>query len=358
VSRDVQGDVKRVLVAGALGLVGRAVVEHYAAAGVPVVGISRRPSDPAVAGEHLCVDLNEPASCRALERHGPFSHVVYAALFELPDLVAGWRDAHQIEVNYSMLANLLEVATPGAHLTLLQGTKAYGAHLAPMRLPGRETDARHPGANFYWVQEDLVRERAARDGFSFTIMRPQVLFGVALRSPMNVALALGVLGAIARARGEPLRFPGGGDFVTEATDTALLARAIAWAGSNPRSAGETYNVTNGDVLEWRALFEDVADYFGVDTGPAEPRSLAATMPDEAPFWARLAAEHRLVEPDLDRLAGGSWQFADAVFGLHGGRTTALSTIRIRQHGFGDCVDSAASLARCFDQLRLARVLPQ
>ncbi len=70
------------------------------------------------------------------------THVVYAALYERPGLIAGWRDAEQIAVNDRMLRNLmdpLEKAARGlAHVCLLQGTKAYGVHVRPMKFPARE----------------------------------------------------------------------------------------------------------------------------------------------------------------------------------------------------------------------------
>ena len=62
---------------------------------------------------------------------------------------------------------------------------------------------------------------------------------------MNMVSAIGVQAAVLRELGEPLRFPGRGGFVTEATDARLLARAILWAGNEPRCEGEAFNITNG-----------------------------------------------------------------------------------------------------------------
>ncbi len=70
------------------------------------------------------------------------THLVYAALFEKPGLVAGWRERDQMETNLQMFRNILDPLTDHAsgleHVTLLQGTKAYGAHVATMTVPGRE----------------------------------------------------------------------------------------------------------------------------------------------------------------------------------------------------------------------------
>jgi len=169
--------------------------------------------------------------------------------------------------------------------------------------------------------------------------------------------ALGVYASLSRELGEPLHFPGGGHFVTEATDARLLARAIEWAGRTPACAGETFNVTNGDVLEWRSLWAAMADFFGLELGEERPQRLAETMPVHADVWRAMADRHRLVQPDMGTLVGSSWQFADAVLGAGGGQTTLLSTIKIRQFGFGDCVDTEDMLLGYLAELRSSRVLP-
>ena len=123
----------RVLVVGASGIVGRAAFAHFATApGWEAIGVSRRAPDLAL-GTHVPLDLLDRTAC--LEKLGampPVSHVVYAALQEKPGLVEGWFDPELMETNRQMLENLLDgVATGGAveHVSVLQGTKAYGAHV-------------------------------------------------------------------------------------------------------------------------------------------------------------------------------------------------------------------------------------
>ena len=347
------------LVAGALGLVGRAVVEALEDQdGCEVVAVSRRAPDFPTRARFLQLDLTDREDCRRqLGQLGGVTHIVYAALYEKPDLIAGWRDDEQIETNTRMLANVLDFVVPARHFTLLQGTKAYGAHLAPMRLPGKESDPRHPGANFYWSQEDLVREASAGAGWAFSIMRPQIVCGHALGSPMNMVAAIGVHAAVLRELGQPLRFPGQGGFVTEATDARLLARAILWAGNEPRCAGEAFNITNGDILDWSALFPEFADHFQMPSAAPRPLQLSEAMPQHSAVWDRIVARHQLAPHAMEQLIGASWQFADAVFGYHGGQTTLLSTIKARQFGFADCIDTAAMFREHFAALQAQQVLP-
>jgi nucleoside-diphosphate-sugar epimerase len=77
-----------VLIAGALGLVGRAALEHFEAReGWDIVAMARRAPDFPTGARFLPVDLTRPAECR--ERLAPLrgvTRIVYAALFEKPDL--------------------------------------------------------------------------------------------------------------------------------------------------------------------------------------------------------------------------------------------------------------------------------
>ena len=56
-----------------------------------------------------------------------------------PRAPEGWRSAEQMRRNDTMLTHCLEglEAHPVSHVSLLQGTKAYGAHIHPMRIPAR-----------------------------------------------------------------------------------------------------------------------------------------------------------------------------------------------------------------------------
>ena len=351
--------MKHYLIIGGLGLVGRAVIRALGAAGdVKITAVSRRAPDFDNEADWLALDLLDRDVCAA--RFGALrdvTHIVYCALYEQPTLIAGWKDDEQIRINTTMLSNVLDFVTPNRHLTILQGTKAYAAHYRAMALPGKEQQPRPSGANFYWNQEDLVRQRQQEADWHFTIMRPQIVCGLAVGSPMNMVAAIGVYASLMHALGEPASYPGGRGFVTEATDADLLAEAILWAGQSKRARNETYNVTNGDVLDWPSIWPELMGSLGVRTGTAETRHLRLTMPAHDTLWQRLVREHRLRPYTLAQLVGSSWEFADAVFGTIGGATTLLSTIKIRQHGFASCIDTAAMFARQFAAMREERLLP-
>ena len=134
---------KRVAVAGATGLVGHAALRHFGSSpGSEVVALSRRKPGNLYGARHVAVDLTDAAQCaRAAAQLQGITHLVYAALYEGPNLVDGWRDESQIRTNDLMLRNLMAVLEPAApslrHVTLLQGTKAYGVHVRPLAVPAR-----------------------------------------------------------------------------------------------------------------------------------------------------------------------------------------------------------------------------
>jgi hypothetical protein len=97
----------------------------------------------------IAVDLTDPARCADVFGHMPeVTHVIYAALYEKPGLVQGWFEQDQMQTNLAMLDNVMTPLEPVAkelqHVSLLQGTKAYGVHIAPFPVPARERWPRHP----------------------------------------------------------------------------------------------------------------------------------------------------------------------------------------------------------------------
>lgn len=357
----------KVLVAGASGVVGYSAVKHFAAdPGWQVVGASRRIPPDLDGATLIALDLLDGDACRALVReHRDVTHLVYAALFEKPGLVAGWQERDQMETNLRMLRNILDPLTDHApdleHVTLLQGTKAYGGHVGSMTVPGRERAPRHPHENFYFLQEDHLLERQAQGDWAWTILRPQVVLGESLGSNMNLIPAIGAYGAILRESGEALHFPGGAPSVCEVVSAELVARAIAWAATTPAARNEVFNVTNGDVMVWRTVWPTVAAALGMEPGEARPTSLADGMPARAGEWEAIVDRYELRAPRrLMELVGQSFVYADLLLGV--GRTTVpqpqlVSTIKIRQAGFTDCLDSEDDLADWFGRLQARRLLP-
>jgi nucleoside-diphosphate-sugar epimerase len=356
-----------VLIAGASGLVGTASALAFADAGWEVIAVSRRRPEllegrPYV---HLPLDLRDAGACRAaLAAYRRVTHVVYGAVYELPGLIAGWRDPGQIETNGAMLRHLLDPLLEVAkleHVTILQGTKAYGGHVRPLRIPARESQPRVEHPNFYWLHEDYVREQSARRGFAFTILRPQLIVGPNHGVVMNPLPVIGIYAAMRRAEGLPFSYPGGADWVWEMVDTRLVARAALWAARAPAAAGRTFNLTNGEVFAWRDLWPAMAATLGVEIGPDEPLSMAGYLPARAALWAQIVAQHGLRAVPLEDLLGESHHYADLCF-AHGATRppapTFVSTVAVKQAGFTDVCDTEASVCHWLNDLMERRILPR
>ena len=357
----------KVLIVGASGVVGAATLDRFLdREDFEVAAISRRP--PEVFSErpytHVAVDLRDAEACRAAVREiGPVTHLVYAALFEKPGLVAGWRDTEQMNTNLTMLDNIMTpLMSAGSlqHVSLLQGAKAYGTHIHSIPVPAKEAAPRDPHENFYWLQEDYVREAAERRGFAWTILRPQLIIGGAVGVAMNLAPVIGAYAAICRAEGLPFSYPGGASYVWEVVDSRICASALEWAAESPSAWGEIFNLTNGDVFEWRHMWPAIAETLGVETGPDESRSMASFLPEHAETWAKVAQEHSLRVSDVGSLVGESHFYADRCFayGLEKPYDPRfLSTIKIRQAGYTDCLDSTETFRFWLSTLIERRYLP-
>lgn len=357
---------KTMLVVGASGIVGRAVMELATTEpGWRVIGLSRRPPHLLDDLEHRAVDLMDPAGVAdALKGLSSLTHLVYAALFEKPGLVPGWRERDQMDMNLAMLRHVMEplarLAPHLEHVTLLQGTKAYGAHLHPIAVPAREASPRDAHENFYWLQQDKLVQLAKQQGFAFTILRPQIIFGHARHAPMNLLAALGAYGALLKAKGEPLHFPGGPGNVLEAVDARLLAQVILWAGRAKSARNEIFNVTNGDVFTFPNVWPALARALGMDMGELRPRLLAETMPAESAAWEALVSRHGLTSGPLMDFVGDSFTYADFAMAARqkaAGPPVIVSTIKLRQAGFAGCIDTETMFADWFAKLQALRVLP-
>ncbi|MCW2540478.1 MAG: NAD-dependent epimerase [Frankiales bacterium] len=357
---------RTVVVAGSTGVVGRAAALKLAADGYRVIGLARRPQ-PIPGVQTVAADLSQPADCvRAMnEVGGGVSQLVYAALYEKDNLVQGWSEQDHVDRNVAMFANLLDAVLASGdsleHVVVLQGTKAYTGWMPQLPVPARERWPWRDSVNFYRPQQELLQQRQAGQSWTATYLRPQAVFGEAIGSNMNITPALGVYAALLRQAGEPLHFPGGAARVSQAVDAELLARAIAWSFDSPAARDETFNVTNGEAFSLKYCWPAIAAAFGMDVGEDRPLRVADDLPAREADWEQLVKRFELQVPAtmLD-FVGRSLQYLDLYsgVGVEGPVPPILvSTIKIRQAGFADCVDTEEMFSRQISRLRAARMLP-
>ncbi len=358
---------KTILIAGATGLVGYAALKHFTRnPNDDVIALSRRMPRKTFGARFIPLDLTDTARCREMLRGlTGVTHLVYAALFELPGLIEGWRDEQQIATNDLMLRNLLEPlleASPGLqHVTLLQGTKAYGVHVRPLTVPAREDRSEmREQPNFYWAQEDYLKSRQAGSSRHWTILRPVLIVGEAIGGAMNLIPALGVYAALMRMRGDMLPYPGGGPRVGQAVDADLLARAIDWAGESGKSLNEAFNVTNGDVFVWENIWPVIAEANGMRAGEPLPFALSSLLEAGETDWDLIRTRHNLLAPPLKEFVGQSMEYAD--YQMRHGRTdigppSIASTVKINHAGFHETMDTEAMFRKWFRAFQRMRLLP-
>jgi nucleoside-diphosphate-sugar epimerase len=347
---------KVVLVAGSQGVIGRNAALHFANQPDTIVyGLSRRIISDLPGVRAVSVNLLDPADVKA--KVGPLSdvtHIVFAAYVEKDT------PAEKSAVNVALLKNLLDVMEPAStyfeHITFYQGGKAYGSDLGPFKTPAREDDPRLMPPNFYYDQEDFLRERQKGKDWHFTALRPEAVIGFAVGNPMNLLMVIAVYAAISKELGLPLRFPGTEKayrVLYQVTSADILARATDWAGSSAAAANEIFNITNGDYFRWQHMWPKIAKQFGMEIADPVPFSLATYMSDKGPLWERMVQQHGLKSTPYESLV--SWRFGDFI--LHSDFDNISTTIKARKAGFADCIDSEEMFTGYFKRLREDRIIP-
>jgi nucleoside-diphosphate-sugar epimerase len=354
-------DNKRVvLVAGVHGVSGRAAAARWRTVeDTEVYGISRRTA-PAPDGVHpITVDLLNAGDVRQkiagiISGAKRITHIVFGAYIEKQTA------SEKSEVNVAILRNLLdavEAASPALeHVTFYQGGKAYGADLGPFKTPAREDDPRLMPPNFYYDQEDFLRERQRGTRWHWTALRPEAVCGFAVGNPMNLAMVIAVYAVISKELGLPLRFPGTESAyraLYQVTSADILARATVWAGTHTAARNEIFNITNGDYFRWQHMWPRIAKMFDMEIADPVPMPLAVYMQDKSALWDHIVHKHQLQKIPYSQVA--SWSFGDFIFGS--GFDNITSTIKARRAGFHDCIDTEEMFRTFFDRIRKDRVVP-
>ena len=351
---------KTAVVIGALGVIGRYIVDHLAS--LPdwqVIGVSRRLGEARERVRYLSVDLlDEKATAAKLAEVREATHVFYAAFQPSAGAAAGF--AANVAGNRAMLVNSVSALDRAAErlerVILVTGTKYYGSHLGPFKTPAREDDPRHLPPDFYFDQIDWLTAFQQRKRWSWTELRPQTLCGFSPGTAMSILSVIAVYASISKAYGLPLRFPGKpGAFrsLYQVTESSHLARALHWAAITPQCANQAFNITNGDYFRWCNVWPKIAEVFEMPAGDVQTISLVAHMADKATIWDQLVAKHGLQPYRFEDLV--AWPFGDYVFGCDWDVMT--STTKARQFGFADVVDSEEMFVRLLTRLRKERVVP-
>ena len=107
------------------------------------------------------------------------------------------------------------------------------------------------------------------------------------------------------------------------------------------------------MYRWRQLWNELAAFYDLPIAEPLAMSTVSEMTGKAPLWESMVARYSLHATPYDQIA--NWAFVDWMLNFR--EETILSTIKIRQAGFADCIGTDQSFRRQLSRLRDLRVIP-
>ncbi|KAL2529591.1 3-oxo-Delta-4 [Forsythia ovata] len=238
------------LIIGVTGIVGNSLAEILPLSDTPggpwkVYGVARRPR-PAWNAEHpvqyIQCDVSDKKQTSAkLSPLTDVTHIFWVTWANRPT------EAECIEINGGMLQNVLDALMPNAenlnHICLQTGHKHYigpfefFGKIKPHETPFEEDEPRLNAPNFYYTLEDIAFEACnKKQGLTWSVHRPAVIFGFSPYSKMNVIDSLCVYAAICKHENVPFKFPGtkaAWNCYSVASDADLIAEQQIWCSVDP-----------------------------------------------------------------------------------------------------------------------------
>lgn len=343
------------LIAGGLGVTGRALVEHLDNdPDWDVVALSRRSPDFETSAKFVSVDLSDAAETKAkLGNLRRVTHIFYCALSARADVT------EEIAPNIAMLANLMDAVEPVAdlrHVQLMEGNKWYGSFLGPFKTPAKEDDPRPIVRQLYHAQQDWLVERRAGKDWSWSALRPHGVWGLSIGGAMNLLTSVALYATISKHLGLPLCWPGSQGFydrLYNIIDVSLLAQAMQWCATTPAAADNAFNINNGDFFRWHQVWPRIADFFDMAVGPVRTIPQAVLMADKEPLWAEIVAQHGLRPYRMSDLT--NWAYADRAMSATWDQMASMT--KIRQAGWTESWDTEETITRQLERLRRDRIIP-
>ncbi|MDT3404568.1 SDR family oxidoreductase [Mucilaginibacter terrae] len=355
-------DTIKALVVGASGITGSNLAKKLISKNITTYGLSRNPDSSLTGVIPVAANLLDKDSlATAIADINP-THIYFTAWMRNDT------EAENIRVNSLLVKNVLDaLSVKGSiqHVALVTGLKHYlgpfdayaKAGTLPLT-PVREEHQRLPLDNFYYAQEDVIYAAAARDGFTWSIHRPHTVIGYAVGNLMNMGTTLATYASICKETGRPFRFPGSAaqwNGLSDVTDARLLAEHMIWASTTDAARNQAFNVANGDVFRWNWLWQQIADWFGIEVagfdGTIHP--LETEMADDTEVWTSIAQKHGLKETNLSRLSS-AWH-TDLDLGRPLEVMTDMS--KSRKLGFTHYQDTRESFFELFALLRELKLIP-
>jgi len=348
---------KTALVVGGNGIIGRNLTNYLASTSNWNVLVTSQ-SSLAYSTKATYVQMNlleDQAVNQRAEALKNVTHVFFTAYMERKNL------AEQTHYNLTLLKNLidgLETIAPNLeHVTFIQGGKAYGAHLGIYKTPAKETDPRHMPPNFYYSQEDYLREKSAGKKWNWTALRPDIVMGFAIGNPMNLSNLIAVYASLCKELKVAFRYPGtpkAYQVLVNVTGVEVLSKSMEWAATNEQCQNEIFNITNGDIFRWSQAWPKIAQFFDVEYAEPQTFSLTEYMADKKPLWDQMIQKYNLENNSIEKLV--QWPFGDFIFNTE--YDAFFDVNKARRFGFHEMhLDSIDQMLKTFQSLRDARIIP-
>jgi nucleoside-diphosphate-sugar epimerase len=259
------------------------------------------------------MDLREDCVGKAAEILHDVSHVIYAARADF-DGISG----DSVQENTSMLEKVLDaVAQWGhrvTHIHLVHGSRYYGQHRGPYKVPASEDDEPVWRGHFYHQQQRLLAERHRYASWSWSVSRPNFICDDRRVRRRSVPCVIAAYALLARLSGERLDFPGDvgcWNASFELTSGNLLGQAVVAIASKCETGGRAFNVTNGDSLKWADIWSHVANVCNVMVGAVAPRALGEWAMQRRSVWEDFVRDKPWLPASVSELA--PWGFAQMVW---------------------------------------------
>lgn len=345
---DVQQNYQNVaLIIGVTGIVGNSLAEILPRANTPggpwkVYGVARRPRplwnvDHPI--EYIQCDISSSEEIQSkLTLLTDVTQIFYVTWANRPT------EVENCEINGKMFQNVIDAIISScpnlSHICLQTGKKHYHGSFelfgkVAHDTPYHEDLPRLPIPNFYYTLEDILFEKVKKkEGLTWSIHRPGLIFGFSPYSVMNIIGTLCVYAAICKHEGSPLRFPGtksAWNGYSNCSDADLIAEHQIWASVDPNAKNEAFIVSNGDVFKWKHLWEVLAKEFEVEAEEFDESNrwtLEEMMKDKGQIWDEIVKKNGLVTSKLEEIGG--WWFVDLVLSDE----SPIDTMnKSKEHGF-------------------------
>ncbi|KAK7383198.1 hypothetical protein VNO78_28871 [Psophocarpus tetragonolobus] len=360
------------LVIGVTGIVGNSLARILSlpnTAGAPwkVYGVARR-TRPSWNADHslhyIQCDISDQNDAESkLSCLTDVTHVFYVCWASRPT------EAQNCEVNGGMLRNVLGAVIPNApnlrHVSLQTGAKHYVGRfelfgkVEAHEPPFTEELGRLDAPNFYYVQEDILLEEVGKkEGLTWFVNRPHVIFGFSPYSLMSLVGSLCVYAAICKHEDVPMWFPGtkaAWECYSTASDSDLIAEQHIWGAMDPHAKNQAFNCSNGDVYKWKHFWKVLAERFGIrEYGFFEGSNLRLSemMKDKGAVWEEIVTENGLQPTKLEDV--GNWWFSDAVLGME---PVLDSMNKAKEHNFFGFRNSKNSFMNWIDETKAYKIVP-